>query len=444
MKIQTHKFDNGFSLIHEKNENPITAIFVYIRFGSIHETQPQQKGIAHFIEHMCFKGTKKKPSAIDIAQTYDEIGAYINAETAKQYTCYKVKCIDKYATQSIQVLADMIFHSIFKKKDMDLERNVVIEENITHAELPKTHLEEAIYATLYKGTPYSSPIDTIKYHLSDNSLKPVEILRMYRQFYQPHNMGMSIVSNLSFDSIKRAIHQSPFMTQPRCSPQNTVIEYPLIPTYNDEWCKTIVKKGIYATHISIAFRTCPYTNPDMYPLFLLKNILGGYMSSRIFTLLREKYGLTYNSHCSTKHHLSSGHFEIYTMCNANSMLKHKDHPGVLHLLIQVLNDIVKKGITQKELNEVKGKIQGHLVLNMEHTETKCVHNGVEYILYDNRTVVPYKDLYKKHYEHITKKDIHEIIRKYFRPENMFVCFVGENVPKISIIKSYFTGFHSDD
>jgi predicted Zn-dependent peptidase len=124
------------------------------------------------------------------------------------------------------------------------------------------------------------------------------------------------------------------------------------------------------------------------------------------------------------------------------MLKNKH--GVLHLLIQVLNDIVKKGVTQKELDEVKGNIQGHLVLNMERTETKCVHNGIEYILYDNATVVPYKDLYKRHYEHITKKDIHEIIRKYFRPENMFVCLVGENVPKMSVVQSYFRWFHSVD
>jgi predicted Zn-dependent peptidase len=441
--IRTHTFPNGFKYIHQPSghELPMTTFFVFIKMGSIHENDPHKKGATHFIEHMCFKGTTQHPTALSIMTTYDDKGAYFNAETHRQYTCYKVKCMDQFTEPCLKTLADILLHSVFKKKEMDLEKHVVQEENIRSDDNPLSHIEDAIYKTLYEGTPYSEPIDTLEYHKPPRSLNHKDIIQLYREYYRPDNMGISVVSNLSFAHVKRILEQSTFMTRAKTPlrPLDLCLNTP--PTnHTDIQFKIINKKGVQATHISISFRTCSYDHADLYPLLLLKNIIGGYMSSRLFMLLREKHGLTYSSACHSTHHASSGHFEIYTLCDPSKTLLNKSKPGVLPLLIQLLNDLIQHGITQKELASTKGYFQGQLALSMEQGQSKTVYNGTEYILYDKTDVIPYEQIFKTHVAHITPNMIHQVINRYFHPENMFVCLVGEHAPDLATVQRYCRHF----
>lgn len=441
--IRTHIFPNGFKYIHQPvgHTLPMTTFFVFIKFGSIHENESYKKGAAHFIEHMCFKGTKRNPTPLDIMTTYDDKGAYFNAETHRQYTCYKVKCMDHFIEPCLKTLADIILRSILKKKEMDLERHVVLEENIRSDDNPLSHIENAIYKALYTGTPYSDPIDTLEYHKSSHSLEHKDMVQLYREYYRPDNMGISVVSNLPFASIKHLLEQSTFMTRSK-TPVPTLCLGSTPKNNPDIQFKIINKKGVQATHISISFRTCPYHHADIYPLLLLKNIIGGYMSSRLFMLLREKHGLTYSSTCNSTHHATSGHFEIYTLCDPSKTLKNKSKPGVLPLIIQLLNDLLQHGITQKELASTKGFFQGQMTLSMEQGQTKSTYNGIEYILYDKTEIVPYERVFKTHVEHLTKDIIDQVIRRYFHPENMFVCLVGEHIPNLDTVQRYCQHFSS--
>lgn len=439
--IRTHTFPNGFKYIYQPvgHSLPMTTFFVFINLGSIHENEPHKKGAVHFIEHMCFKGTKRNPTPLDIMTTYDDKGAYFNAETHRQYTCYKVKCMDQFVEPCLKTLADILLHSVFKKKEMDLEKHVVLEENIRSDDNPLSHIEDAIYKALYTDTPYSDPIDTLEYHKSPQSLNHKTVVQLYREYYRPHNMGISVVSNLPFAHIKTLLEQSTFMTRSKAPAPTLCLNIP--PRVNNQiQFKTFNKKGVQATHISISFRTCPYTHTDVYPLLLLKNILGGYMSSRLFMLLREKHGLTYSSTCHSTHHASSGHFEIYTLCDPSKTLKNKSKPGVLPLLIQLLNDLLQHGITQKELTSTKGYFQGQMTLNMEQGQSKTTYNGIEYILYDKTDIVPYEKVFKTHVEHLTKDILNDVIHRYFHPANMFVCLVGENVPDLATVQKYCRHF----
>lgn len=441
--IRTHIFPNGFKYIYQQSGHklPMTTFFVFIKMGSIHENEPHKKGVAHFIEHMCFKGTILNPTPLDIMTTYDDKGAYFNAETHRQYTCYKVKCMDRFIEPCLKTLADILLHSVFKKKEMDLEKHVVKEENIRSDDNPLSHIEDAIYKTLYEGTPYSDPIDTLEYHKSPRSLHHKDVVQLYREYYHPNNMGISVVSNVPFATIKRILEQSTFMTRAKNPLRTPALCLDTRPTnHTGIQFKIINKKGVQATHMSISFRTCPHDHADIYPLLLLKNIMGGYMSSRLFMLLREKHGLTYSSECHSTHHASSGHFEIYTLCDPSKTLLNKSKPGVLPLLIQLLNDLIQHGITQKELASTKGFFQGQIVLSMEQGEPKTIYNGSEYILYDKTEIVPYEQIFKTHVEVVTKDIIHQVIRRYFRPENMLVCLVGEHAPDLAMVQRYCRHF----
>jgi predicted Zn-dependent peptidase len=280
--------------------------------------------------------------------------------------------MDQFIEPCLKTLADILLHSVFKKKEMDLERHVVLEENIRSDDNPLSHIEDAIYKALYTDTPYSDPIDTLEYHKSPHSLDHKDVIQLYREYYRPDNMGISVISNLSFATIKHLLEQSTFMTRAKTPAPTLCLNTP--PKTNpDIQFKIIPKKGVQATHISISFRTCPHDHADLYPLLLLKNIIGGYMSSRLFMLLREKNGLTYSSTCHSTHHASSGHFEIYTLCDPSKTLKNKSKPGVLPLLLQLLNDLIEHGITQKELTSTKGYFQGQLTLHMEQGQTKSTY-----------------------------------------------------------------------
>ena len=424
----SYTFKNGFKVIYQKADSklPITSILVFIKFGSIHE-EPRQKGIAHFIEHMCFKGTQQKPTTKEVTTPYDKVGALLNASTYKEYTDYIVKCNDEYVANCIDVLSDMILNSEFKPANMALEKKVVKEETIRQDDNPEFHIYKMAERLLYASTPYANPIDDLSYHMVPKPLSNPDVLQFYNRFYQPHNMGISVVSNLSFDTIKRMIARTYFTKRP--TKIDTIPRHMYtISTPLDVQIDIRQKKGVNATHLNIAFRVCEYGHPDMYRLNVLANILGGYMSSRMFMLLREKHGVTYKSTCSVHCYQPTGQLSLYTMCDHTKMMRNKENIGVLALLIQLLYDLVKTGVTQKEVNDAKGNFKGKFIQSLENPQMPCYHNGVEQIIYDNPHSIPYKDLYSVHYSKITKKDINEMIVKYVKCENMVVCLFGEHVP----------------
>lgn len=427
--MNQHTFTNGFRCIYQKGTVPLSAIYVFVKYGSIHEG----KGFAHFIEHMCFKGTRKIPESKAIVSNYDNIGAYINANTHKEYTVYIVKCNVEYTAHCIDILSDMMLNSVFKPSHIRLEQNVVIEECVRLNDDAEYYIETIRDRMLYQDTSYAEPVDSLDYHKTLFDTKTVQ--RSYREQYQPNNMGISIVSPIAFSTIKKMIERSGFSQKPTLSPTSSLTS-PL--TYscvtNKPQFNIMTKKGSAATHLSISFRTCPQNHPDTYPLHLLTRILGGYMSSRMFMTLREKHGITYKSTCSLKSYWTMGHIELYAICDPDNLM-HKQ--GVLPLLIRMLRDLRKNGITREELESAKGNINGAYIMNMEQIQIPCLYNGIESILYDKPEVVPYDQLYSTHYANLTKKSVDAVILKYMEPANMVVSIVGEDVPSQSSIELLF-------
>jgi predicted Zn-dependent peptidase len=202
------------------------------------------------------------------------------------------------------------------------------------------------------------------------------------------------------------------------------------------------KQGVKATHLSISFRTCSYKNNDKYIIALLSHIIGGSMTSRMFSLLREKTGLTYAASCSYTYYAHMGEITLHTMTDYNKMIKNDDKPGVLPLVINILSSLIKKGITQEELTSAKGFLQGKITIQMENSDSQCEYNGLEHFIYDESTknFVPFDQIYEKYYEPITKKQVNAIIQKYFKSESMVVCLLGEHVPTLNTVKECLERF----
>ena len=450
MTINTFTFPNGFRLIYEsaKHNKPVTTIYAFCELGSIYEND-NVRGVSHFIEHMCFKGTKKIPQSKDIFNHYDKIGAYFNAFTEKQFTCYTIKTQDEFVNSCISILSDMMLNSVFNKNEFSKELRVVVEENVKNSDDSENIISDMMNKSLYKGSSYENPIDTIEYHYK-NSLKYNEVVDMYKLFYRPNRMVMSIISNIPFKTIvsaiktkyfiKNDIHKLTLQSSNACI---NIIDktnpYYINNTYsnqNEIQYNMLSKKGLNTTCVMIGFRTCSQYSTDKYILNMLNKIIGGTMGSRLFMILREQNGLTYRSNSEVEYYDNFGSIIIFAETDHSKLIYNtiKTDKGVIPLIISLLNDLINNGITQEELSLIKGNLKGNLLINLDD-DTLAEYNGTQTMLFCKSPVVPYTKKYDTFYKNITVSQINDIIRKYITKERMSVCLVGGNqMPSLKIIQ----------
>ena len=424
MTISTFIFPNGFKLVHEKVSNSLlSSINVFCDVGSINETE-NLRGASHFIEHMCFKGTKKIPNSKDISLTYDKIGAYLNAYTEKGYTCYTVKCDSDYLESIINMLSDMLLNSIFNKHEFIKEEQVVIEENIKSEDLASTIMFDSLTEMIYKGSSFENNVDKLSYHKKKYNYD--DIIKFYKLFYTPKRMVLSITTSHSFQEIKNFLNTTDFLKHnyEHTEIPSTYMIVPCVQYQDNVRIKIIDIKGLKTSHLGISFRI---ESSDKYCINLLQTILSGPMSSRLFTLLREKNGVTYTSAVYTNYHKIYGDITIYAETDKKKMLKNGTKPGVLPLILNELETLVKNGVTQEELNNAKQYMKGSLKISHANIDNLTKYNGEQFLFNPNSEIIPYTELFDKCYKNITLKSINNIIKKYFRKELMSISIVGHKM-----------------
>ena len=441
MTLHYHTYPNGLRIIYEKSKTnaPLTHIYLFCNVGSVHESD-NLHGASHFIEHMCFKGTKNIPKAKDIFIEYDKIGAEFNAFTIKRATGYTVTCQNDYFHNCVNILGDMMFHSTFPKEEYKKEYDVVREENIADNNDFEDIINTNTDLLLYKGSSYANPIDSIKYH---NKTPPDynSIIDFYHYFYQPKNMILSVVSSLPFSKIKSLVSTTILSKYIRDIPIRPCGS----PICHELSCQTDIqyhlqnRKGVENTLLTIGFRTCDMNSPDMYKLELLRTILIGGMSGRLFMLLREKHGLTYSIRVETENHEKHGGFVIFTQTDSAKLLKNGgDSNGVLPLIVKSLADLVKKGVSEEEFEIAKGNMKGDFIIQTTDDDERANYNGFEWLVREKKEdIVPYDDIYRTFIHPLKHGDIQDVIRKYFKRDKMTVCILSEKVHSLSKIKKCF-------
>ena len=430
--MKEHIFPNGLTLVYEKSMQklPICALYAYVRVGSINETD-KNRGSSHFIEHMCFKGTKNINYSKEIYTSYNRIGAVFNAFTEKDHTCFYSHCADEYMQNCLQILSDTMLNSVFNEYQYKMETPIMMEEMIRSEDDPDTNLFNEIDRFLYTGSLYSEPIDDIEYHRSKIPYNYKETLDYYHNYYRPENIVVSIVSNYSFEKIKQVLSKTFFVTQNKLIKreplhneihENEIHENPT----NKITYKILEKAGMTSQHLCIAFKTCSHSNADRFALNILSQIIGGGLGSRISMLLRENNGLTYESSCSTDYYLVGGEFKIYAVLDPSKLFENGKKKGVLPLIIGLINDLIKHGITTDELEIAKGNYKGKLLLQQEKISNKAEYNGIQCTLYKKEPFILYNEIYEKCYSSLKVKNVNNVIQKYFKePSNICVSIIGE-------------------
>jgi predicted Zn-dependent peptidase len=426
MTVKTYTFPNGFRMVYEKSPGniPVTYVRTFCDFGSADEPS-DAKGSAHFIEHMCFKGTKSIKDSIQLTETYDKIGAYMNALTNKLFTCYIVKCDSHYLESMVNLVSDMMLNSVFQEKECIKEEQVVIEENSKNGDDSSDIVFVELDKLMYKGSVYELPIDNTSYHTKQLTCDRMHEIHKMR--YQPNRMVISIVSNLSFVHVMHIVASSLFTkAKNRVMCDHTLDLY--LPPQTEPRIKIIEKKSEVTTHLAIGFRV---DEADRYKLILLKTIVGGPMSGRLFSILREQNGLTYHSSASVSMYVNYGDMTFYAESDSKKMMQNgKGKKGVFPLIIDMLRDLGQNGVNEKEVIMAKHNLEGTINTSLDDNELRCIHNGTSELLYPDRTICPYNNLYTKHYKNITMGEINQVARKYLNRRNTSVCFSGGNPPKL--------------
>ena len=427
--IDRKVYKNGFRLVHDNSNkhSNIASIQVFCDVGSIHEPE-DSRGSAHFIEHMCFKGTDRLKTSADLNKIFvDQTGSILNAFTDRRYTCYYVTTHTDNVAICINTIADMVLNSTFDKTEYMKERDVVREEAVKDEDdyelLALTNSDKQNYA----GSPYENTVDELKYHVGKHALKYENILEIYKKFYIPSNMILSVCCAHKFKDICKMVEKSDFVkTACTIEPKQPLNLY-IIP--QSDIVFKLDKRVTTTTNLCIAFRSCPLTSRDKYPVKLLKTILGegAKMNNRMFTILREDNGLTYSSYAYTNFFEHMGDIKLYAECDSGKLFKNGAKPGVFPLLIGMIRDLLKHGVTEHEVKTAKTFIESTQKMKSEDSEVVAKYNGKNE-LFGNLGAPSYQDKFDKLIKPITKADVDACIRKYFKKEGMAISIVSSNPP----------------
>ncbi len=333
------------------------AIGLWAATGSRDETQ-ETAGISHFIEHLVFKGTKKR-DYIEISKSLERVGGYLNAFTTKEKTCFYARVLDEYCEVAVDVLTDLVFNPTFPPKELEKEKDVIIEEIKSIDDTPDDAIFEDFDKFVYHDHPFAFPITGTEKTV--RSFTRRQVLNHLRTYYTTDKMVLAAAGHLEHRALVKLAEK--YVPKSRSTATYTRKRYD-IRTYKA--FEKEIAKPISQAHVVTGF---PFERNDehFYAVLLLNMILGGGMSSRLNLELREKHGLAYNVFSNFNSGDEVNLFSIYIGTDA-----HKVHKA-LTLIRQELEKIANKLVPEKELELNKAQLKGGILMSQENMSARMNH-----------------------------------------------------------------------
>jgi len=358
--------DNGLRVLtsHMPNIHSVSIIF-FIGVGSRYDSEAEA-GVSHFMEHMCFKGTAKRPTSRDISEAIEGIGGIFNGGTDKELTTYWCKVAHLHFAVALDILVDLILNSRFDPEEIEKERRVIIEEINMIRDSPPQRAQMLIDELLWYGHPLGR--DIAGNEASVSTITREAILNHLGKHYRPGNTVIAVAGNVKHQDVVAGINQTlgNWTDQP-VHPDYTAYQEQPGPRLHVE------KRDTEQAHFYLALPGLSLFHPRRYTLDLLNVVLGEGMSSRLFTEIRDKRGLAYSIHSYVDHLLDSGSVTIYAGVE----------PKNLRVAIEAILEqlaLLKQPVPVAELNKVKELTKGRLLLRMEDSRSVAGWTGGQEIL----------------------------------------------------------------
>jgi predicted Zn-dependent peptidase len=412
-KVELTTLPSGLTVLTERMERVETVSFgAYIGAGTRHETAAEN-GVAHFLEHMAFKGTSSR-SAIDIAEAVENVGGHINAYTSREQTAYYVKLLKEDLSLGVDIIGDILCHSTFEPEELERERGVILQEigqaNDTPDDIVFDHFQSAAYPAQPMGRPVLGTEAIIR------GMKREALPGFMSAHYTPENMVIAACGNLRHAEVVDMVGQH-FADLPKAKREEPMPADYMGGEYRES-------RDLDQAHIVLGFASPSYGERDYYPAMLLSTLLGGGMSSRLFQEIREKRGLVYSIYSFTSPAKDGGLFGIYAGTGESE---------VAELMPVTLEELgkVQHEVTAAEINRARAQLKAGLLMSLESTGSRCEQLARQWQIFGR--LIPASETVAK-IEAVTEADIRAVAAKIFRQKPTLATIgpIGQ-VPKFSSI-----------
>lgn len=402
MQYQTHILPNGLKIIHKLDNMQVVFCGVAIDVGSRDEN-PEEAGMVHFIEHMLFKGTRKRRSS-HIINRLENVGGELNAYTTKEETMVYAAVLQEHIERTIELIADITLNSVFPQKEIEKELVVITDEIQSYNDSPSESVFDDFEDLLFQhhsiGHNILGNIDALK--LFDTK----RLSEFHQKYYFPGNITFFAVGNLKFEKLVRLIEKY-FTTanNGRIKPERVAPEI----TANN---RTDIKKNTFQTHFVLGRNAYNLYHSDRIGMFLLNNILGGAgMNSRLNLSLREKHGLVYNAESVYQPMTDTGIWAVYFGSDPENAQRCEK---LIRAELQLLKD---RAIPETALKKYKLQMLGQIAINNENKENMALGMGKSFMRYGS---VDSMETVREKIEHITAKQLQHIANEVFDVEKFTV------------------------
>lgn len=408
--MQAFQLKNGIrvQLIPQKGTKAVTVL-VLVKVGSRYEYK-EINGASHFIEHMMFKGTKKRPSPMDISKSLDAMGAEYNAYTGKDLTGYYIKSASEHVNTSIEMLYDMLFNSVYEPAAMNRERKVIIEEINMYEDNPMMFAGDLLERALFDGSSLGWEIAGTRDNMLEMTRK--NVLAFRDAAYSPERMVVTLAGNITND-IKK--HLESTFGKIKASKESVDYDSLSADQIKSGISTRIQKKEVEQVQIAFGFPSVSIGHKDDLAAKLLATVLGGFMSSRLFTEVREKKGLAYFVRASQHGYEDIGAFTIQSGLDKSRL------PLAAKTIWKELDSIKKKGITAEELRRAKDFVHGKMLLSLEDSSNVAEFYARQE-LYLESVESPEKRM--EALKRVNAKQIQALANRLFDTSKMAVAAIG--------------------
>ena len=354
MSVKLHTLSNGFQIVTEHMPGFQSAsLGIWIKAGGRHE-RAEENGIAHFLEHMAFKGTKSR-SALQIAEMIEDVGGYINAYTSREVTAYYTRVLKEDVALSINLLFDILQNSLFEEKEIEVERGVILQEIGQSLDTPDDvifdWLQDISYPDQALGRTILGPSERVK------NFSRANLIDFIAQHYHPERMILSAAGGIDHDEIIRLAEAS-FGTLPkRAAPEN----FGKAKFVGGEFRK---EKSLEQAHVALAFESPSYRDDDIYTAQIYSVALGGGMSSRLFQEIREKHGLCYTIFAQAGAFSDTGMITIYAGTSEAQV------PDLMSLTFDELRRAAED-MSSNELERARAQMKAGMLMGLESASNRA-------------------------------------------------------------------------
>ncbi|MED3660448.1 pitrilysin family protein [Ureibacillus sp. FSL K6-8385] len=406
--VSVYTCQNGVRIVYEHIPYIRSiSVGIWVGAGSRFEL-PEENGITHFIEHMLFKGTSTR-TARQIAEEFDRIGGELNAFTTKENTCYYAKVLNHHGILAIDILADMFFHSVFEKNELEKERQVVLEEILMSEDAPDDDIHERLWRVMYPDDALGLPILGTKETLQTFDRNMIQ--NYMDKHYYPKNVVISLAGNISKELL---LHIESLFGH--FEPSEKAV--PLHLTYPKFHSGHFVKeRDVEQSHIAMSYPAISVKDQNYFSFIALNNIIGGNMSSRLFQEVREEKGLAYTIYSYPSCYMDVGAITIYGSTNNQQL-------SILHeTIVKSIEKIKRDGVTEGELENGKEQLKASFLLNMESMTNRMTRNGKNELIFGRHLTI---DEIIEKIEAISMDSVTALIQKIFSVEPA-VAIIGQDV-----------------